>query len=109
MSAITTAQIVLALASGNHDAEIEQIANVVTQRRSLQKDVVLIHKVNSMRPGDTVVFNSRTKPRYMVGQRAKILTVNRTTAWVDLEDKASAGRFGTSSKVKAPFSLIDKV
>lgn len=108
MSSITSDQIILALATGNHDADLEKIKGVLEQRRSLQKDKVLLDLASSLKPGETVTFNNKTHPRYMIGLKAKVIKLNSTTCWVEMEDRSQAGRFGRSSKIKAPYSLLVK-
>jgi hypothetical protein len=92
----------MAIMSGQYDADLDTLTNVIRERRKQQEQV----KGMFLRPGDRVCFNDKVRPKYLRGAQATVVKVNKTRAVIQLDDKT--GRFGTGN-TNAPFAIIDKV
>lgn len=97
-------QTLAAVKAGELDAQLDLLRSAISHR---QQSVNYI-KGHQLVGGDIVVFNERTKPRYLIGLRAKVLSVNQVTAYVEMLPGQDAGKFQRSRQIRVPFSLIDK-
>ena len=57
-------------------------------------------------PGAEITLNSKTRPMYMIGKKATIDKVNRSTVTVSFAKGMNTGRFGHTG-VRIPLSLIE--
>jgi len=89
------------IVAGNHDAHLDAISNAIALRRSQLSE----QKKSSLCVGDIVRFNNKTKPRYMIGHKAKVTKINQKRVQVTMLN-GGVGRFG--STIITPLSIIDK-
>lgn len=80
------------------ESDIDAIRNAIQARK--QRDAIALRC--SLKVGDVVWFNEKTKPRYMVGQKATVKKINRERVVVDLVQRTA--RFSTN--VNVPLSLL---
>ena len=90
------------LTGGLTNDELGKISNAIALKRN-QLDTAKMFQLNI---GDKVVFNSKVRPTYLIGENATVLEVKRTRIRVKLY--ASIGRFSGQS-VMVPPSLLDLV
>ena len=108
MDATTT--LITSIIAGQFDADLENLAKVIEERR---KAIRKTRTISDFSVGDRVKFNELTGTRYMVGQYANIISINRTKVVVRLE--TPMGRFAKylpngevqSANVTVPLSIID--
>ena len=86
------------------EAQLSQIEQAVKQR----KEIVLSRMVLDLKPKDIVRFNSKTRPKYLVGLEAEVTKVNQKTVGVKIVegDVFKARRYGKSA-FRCPISLIE--
>lgn len=101
MEKLTFGAVNTAIITGEFDAELDRLVQTINTRR----DMLNLQLKNSIRPGDKVKFKDNTKPTYMRGMVATVISVKRTKAEVLLEKPT--GRF--TGKLTTPFGLIEKV
>ncbi len=94
-------EVIAAIGRGEFDAQLSAFSSEIRRRQEL----LTLQKGHSFRAGQKVVFNGKTRPRYLVGLQATILDVNQVTAWCAL-DEGPVGKF-RGQKIHVPFSLID--
>jgi hypothetical protein len=99
---LTLQEIELALLDGDLDKELDLLADAVRSRQ----DYLAKRAVVGIRPGDTVRFSDSIRPRYLIGQVAKVQKVNPKSIVVDCPVDPSYGRFSGSQNVRCPVSLI---
>ena len=76
-----TREITNAIFSGKLDSDLSFIQSAIANRnRSLDSN-----KLFSLRVGDTVKYNNKTYPKYMVNATGKVREVRRTRVVVDLD------------------------
>jgi hypothetical protein len=97
--AVTHAELVTAIFSGQFDDTLESLGDAVILRR---KQIAL-----RMRKGDRVRFTSATKPRYLVGVEATVERVNQATISVLLDE--AAGKFSGNRSIRVPVTLLEPV
>ena len=86
--------------NGKLDDHLSSISDFIKMRR--QK--LAAQFGNSLSSGDTVTFNSKTRPKYLIGKQAEVIRVNKTTATV--KPLEAAGRF-SGEPIRCPLSLLD--
>lgn len=90
-----------AIVRGEYDNDLDMIRQAMSDRAEMQKR----DKFWTFKVGDTVKFNSKTRPKYLVGIEGKIVEKRQTKVVVDIGDRH--GRFGR--QINVPVSLIDVV
>lgn len=93
------------ITSGELDAQLDILSDAIKERRRI-KTLTFGYQ---LKPGDQVAFNENTHPRYMIGLKAKILSINQVTAYVEMLPGQNAGKFDRSSRIRVPFNLLIKV
>lgn len=101
-TAMLIQQVIAGIGTGQFDAQLATFSSEIRRRQEL----LTLTKGHSLHVGDRVVFNGKTRPRYLVGLFAKVLDVNQVTAWCALEE-GPVGKF-RGQKIRVPFALIDK-
>lgn len=92
--------------TGEYDAELDDIVDAVRQRR----EILSRAKLFDMSIGDAVVFNNKTKPRYLQGLHGKIVDKNRKTVVVDLNERYTSSQGRTWHRgIRVPLALVDVV
>lgn len=89
------------IVGGQFDDQLDQLDSAIRARRK----IVEARKLDGLKPGDTVRFNNRTKPKYLIGLEAKVIRINKTRAVVKITDEFSAGRF--HGEVTVPPELLE--
>lgn len=101
MSNTSFATINTSIITGQLDAELDLITRSIKTR----KDMLSAMLKNSLNIGDKVKFNDQTKPTYMRGMTATIVSIKRERVEVKM-DKPT-GRF--TGLLTTPVSLLEKV
>lgn len=89
--------------NGKMDAELDAIASAIRARR----DILEKQKMFQFKPGDRVIFNRLTRPKYLVGQKATVQYLNRETVVVTIDDTAGLVKY--RGQIKTSANLIDKL
>ena len=97
-----TATIVTAIRTGEFDDRLDAIIAAATERRAELNP----SDVSSLKVGDHVEFNSKVRPKYMIGLKAIVVKVNGKSACVDCGP--DAGRFANKKGVRAPLTLLKR-
>jgi len=90
--------------NGDLDGELDSIKEALRQRRKLKSSQKTAMAMITINVGDIVVLKNLT-PKYVNGERAKVVKKNRTKFQVKLDKPV--GRFGTL--VTVPASCLDRV
>jgi hypothetical protein len=100
MEKLTFGAINTAIICGELDNELDLIARGIQTRR----EMLNAQLKNSLNVGDKVRFKDNTKPTYMRGMVATIISIKRERVVVKMEKPV--GRF--SGSLTTPVSLIEK-
>lgn len=113
-STITTQQIITTLDSGALDSDIRTLNTVIAERMSaLGISIVRLPHVpqapkttniSDFSVGQTVWFNKKVAPRYLIGVEALVVKVNRERVKVRIKNPSDAGRF--EGDVNCPISIL---
>lgn len=93
-------EVIRNIEGGGYDKYLIALANTVKNRQEAMQASGQYRFVF----GDTVVFNSNTKPAYMQGIEATIVG-RRTKKWI-VEIDRNIGRFRKGAKIIAPGSIL---
>ena len=88
---------------GEFDADLQYVARAVRERG----DTLARSMLYTLRPGDMIRFNDKTRPAYLRGITARVKHVNRESVAVELEE--SQGRFRAGHSIRVPAALLEKV
>jgi gamma-glutamyl phosphate reductase len=108
-----TETLVAQIKSGTYDASLTKLKEAIEERLKASRGSRTLSDYNI---GDTVVFNELTGTRYMVGQKATIISMKQKKVVVRLE--TPMGRFARvnnltgkveSANVTVPLGIIDLV
>ena len=89
------------ISSGEFDKDITLLSNAIINRR----DRLNYQMLNTIRPGDTIMFNGKCNPKYLRGVKATVKGFGRNRIIVDLAQPI--GRF--SRNVRVPLGIYTKV
>lgn len=89
------------ISSGEFDKDITLLSNAIINRR----DRLNYQMLNSIRPGDVIMFNGKCTPKYLRGVKATVQGIGRNRITVDLAQPI--GRF--SRNVRVPLGIYTKV
>jgi len=89
------------ISSGEFDKDITLLSNAIITRR----DRLNYQMLNTINPGDTIMFNGKCRPKYLRGVKATVKGFGRNRIVVDLAQPI--GRF--SRNVKVPLGIYTKV
>ncbi|MFI5405117.1 MAG: hypothetical protein ACHQ1D_01250 [Nitrososphaerales archaeon] len=95
------------IVKGKFDNNLDAISRAIKDRRTALNGI----KLYSFRAGDTVKFNSQTRPKYLQGLTAEVVRVNQkriVVKFVDETSKSRARKYGWGD-FTTPISLVDKV
>lgn len=109
---MTVTETIDAIILGELDHGLDSIlAAVQERRRSVGHGGMRVGRSGAFHIGQEVVFNDRTRPRYMIGLRGTVTKVNDATVKVELDHSSTlqAGRFGGGTGLRVPFGLVDAV
>jgi uncharacterized protein YkvS len=95
-------EVVSAILAGSLDGEEDRIVRALKQRRRIADE----NKVDALKVGDTVRFNSHARPKYLHGLTGTVIKLNQASAVVRIN--GDAGRF-TGVDPRCPIAIIDKV
>jgi hypothetical protein len=95
-----------AIIDGDCDSFIDAISGAIKRRREIKNET----KILFISPGDTVRFNSQTRPQYLQGLLADVVKVNKKRVVVKVQEggRAKARKFGYG-EFTTPVSLVEKV
>lgn len=91
---------------GYHDADLDTISEAIRLRRSRSPAT---NRLWDFKIGDKVRFNERANPKYLIGQIATVTGIKQKKIAVSIDDKEAAGRFGASTNIGCPLSIVEKV
>lgn len=91
--------------SGKHDSELDELSEVIRQRKKLTRSQNTALAMATIKVGDIVVLKNLS-PKYVNGLKAEVIEKKRTKCAVKLVDGA-VGRF--SGRVTVPASCMEKV
>jgi hypothetical protein len=89
------------ISSGEFDKDITLLSNAIINRR----DRLNYQMLNTIRPGDTIMFNGKCRPKYLRGVKATVKGFGHNRIIVDLAQPI--GRF--SRNVRVPLGIYTKV
>lgn len=89
--------------NGKFDAELDQLTALLQRRKELVGQQLLV----TLKPGDTVVFNGRTRPTYLRGQVGTIQRVENGKAYVVLPRDIRKYRAGVP--IGTPATLVNRI
>ncbi|HUW01783.1 MAG TPA: hypothetical protein VMW08_05490 [Acidimicrobiales bacterium] len=92
---------------GEFDDSLDAILDAVTQRRKATRNVRVAQAFAGFAVGDTVRFNDKTRPKYLVGVEGTITKKRQSKVEVTLT--AGVGKFFAGSPIVVPVELIDAV
>jgi len=92
---------------GEFDDSLEAILDAVTERRKATRSVRVAQAFSGLSVGDTVRFNDKTRPKYLVGVEGTI--TRKRQSKVEVTIGADAGKFRAGSPIVVPVELIDAV
>ena len=101
MNNTTFATVNTAIITGELDNELDLISRSIQTRR----EMLNLQLKNSLNVGDKVRFKDTTKPIYMRGMVATVISIKRERVVVKMDKPV--GRF--SGSITTPVSLIEKV
>lgn len=105
--------IIASINAGVHDSSLVKLKEAIEERLTASRSE---RTINDYHIGDAVVFNSLTGTRYMVGQKATVVTKKQKKVVVKLDNPT--GRFARvnpitreveSALVTVPVAIIDLV
>lgn len=99
---MSTYDVVVDITSGLHDENLDDLVAAIKQRR----DVLASRVRRTLKVGDTVRFNDRTRPQYLIGETATVKHLRPKKVVVAL-DAGPTGRFG--GEIVVPPALLEKV
>lgn len=88
--------------SGKMDDKLDMIIAAVKARKDALKPQIWEFAI-----GDIVRMTKDANPKYLIGQEAKVVKVNRSKIVISFLDKSVAGRF--QGNVTCPLSIVEKV
>lgn len=94
-------QVVGAIYAGLYDDTLDTLSEAIKNRVTNLEQ----RQIATLKKGDTVRFNSKTRPKYLVGVEAVVIKVNKTTVTVDIPSRDTFERFG--GIVRVPASLLE--
>jgi hypothetical protein len=83
-----------------HKKDRAQFDYILNEMRDIRSNTY-----DNFRVGEVIIFNSRTRPKYLVGELGTVTKVNMKTVMVKL--KNPQGRFG-ANEIRVPKTLVDK-
>lgn len=89
------------IGKGEFDDHLDELAERVSRRKTALSALFF----STLKVGDKVMFNERTRPKYLQGATATVVELNRTRAVVDLD--APIGKF--EGKISTTPALIELV
>lgn len=90
---------------GAADDILDGISRAVKDRRTVLDGV----KIYTLKAGDVVRFNSKTRPKYLQGLKAEVVRVNKTRVVVRIVNADSRARKYAYEDFTTPIALIDRV
>jgi len=102
---ITSTDLLLDIASGKLDAELQYIKAVIQERNDDLEAINWNRKRRSLKRGDTVYFTETVNPKYLAGVEAKVTKINPKKVLVVITNPNDAGRFGTKP-ISCPLSIL---
>lgn len=102
----TLDNVIAGIADGHYDSQLDSLQEAIRVRREHKQRVTMI----GMRPGSRVRFNSKTKPRYLVGVEGTVTKKNQKTVVVDLDSRVTSPQ-GRSwhRNIRVPVGLVEVV
>lgn len=98
---ITIQEVCTAILSGKFNEEdITRIKQAIQGRANIEQSEFK----STLREGQTVWFNNKTRPHYLVGQELLIIKINRERIVVKLKNPNTGGRF--QGEIRSTVSLI---
>ena len=104
MSDISFEEFIIGIINGAADENLDTINSAIKSRQKILNS----RKMFLFNPGDIVMFNRNTRPKYLQGQKAKVVKINRTTVTVFVSEDAWGTRKYRGTEVRVPFNLVDK-
>jgi hypothetical protein len=101
MEKLTFGAVNTAIITGDFDTNLDQLLRTIHTR----KEVLNLQFKSTLNIGDKVKFKDNTKPTYMRGMVATVISIKRERVGVRLEK--AVGRF--RGDLVTPVSLIEKV
>lgn len=109
---IERSKVIQQIAQGLFDDNEDALYDAIKRRRK----IVDLTKVSEFQVGDTVVFNSQARPKYLKGVEGSVVEVNSTTVLVQMPDSIpgdTGGRFrdwpnGKGARVRTPVGIVDR-
>ena len=93
--------IIKSILDGKFDGDLQFIKGAVIERQNDNAP-----SATGFRMGQTVKFNSKTRPTYLIGAKATVMVVNRKRVKVKLHDDCYKGRF--TGLINTSTNLLDK-
>jgi len=97
--------IVNVIIDGDADTFLDSIAGAIKKRR----EAINSKKMFMLSPGDTVMFNSQTRPKYLQGLEATVVRCNQKRVVVKIKDADSRARKYAYGEFTTPVSLVEKI
>jgi hypothetical protein len=100
------ATVIESIRTGQYDASIRPLAEVVADRLRYLKGREIMSKSNTWKPGDKVkVIGGR--PHYLIGSTATIKKVMNTYVLIKLHQ--DIGKFKMHHDIRCPMSILEKI
>lgn len=84
---LTFEQIRATIQAGDVDSSLEKLANIIRDRRAMQREATALRKFAQFQVGDTVRFNGTCSPQYLRGAEGKIVAKRQKKVVVDLFER----------------------
>jgi len=96
-----------AIVAGCHDSGLDDLMSAIKDRKLVLERARVAAALTGPAPKRRVRFNYHTRPAYMRGMEATIVSIKGKRATVVLD--FAQGRFNAGREIKAPLAILDVI